>query len=231
MNAHENFRDQSQHHRDRPPAAKPVKRSYTIPCASTFRDAVEALARRREVNAADLVRSVALMLAPEAIAAFPDPGGPPADDRETVILKSGKAKGRPWRRKPRLQVRMAAGQRVEDLRRALAIALAMDRGEARVLLDAPNEGLPAVIADREELTRLRATVSALAFEPLPGGINTRAEALHVLGFPPDSRPDSQLARARFRALASIHHPDAEYGSHLRMSQLNSAMEVLARRDP
>ena len=64
------------------------------------------------------------------------------DDRETVILKSGTAKGRPWRRKPRLQVRMAPGFEVEFMRRALAIALALDQGETRVLLhseDAPQE--------------------------------------------------------------------------------------------
>jgi len=210
------------------PGGKAVKQSYTIPCATAFRDAVESLAARRGVNAADLARSVALMLGAEAIAVYPDPGEPAADDRESVILKSGKAKGRPWRRKPRLQVRMAAGFDVPTLRRALAIALDMDRGEARVLLDAPARGLPAPLGDPEEVLRLKAMVSALAFDPLPGGIETQAQALHVLGFPPGSRPDAAMARARFRALATIHHPDSDHGSHERMSQLNSAMEVLNR---
>lgn len=71
------------------------KRSYTIPCAAAFRDAVEALAARRGANAADLARSVVLMLDSWTIAAYPDPGGPDVDDREHVILKSGGAKGRP----------------------------------------------------------------------------------------------------------------------------------------
>ena len=35
-------------------------------------------------------------------------------------------------------------------------------------------------------------------------------------------------RARFRMLAAIHHPDSGHGSHERMSQLNSAMDILGR---
>lgn len=31
-----------------------------------------------------------------------------------------------------------------------------------------------------------------------------------------------------RMLAAIHHPDSGYGSHERMSQLNSAMDILRR---
>lgn len=209
-------------------APKATKQSYTVPCASAFRDAVEALATRRGVNAADLARSVVLMLDAQTIAAYPDPGGPAADDRERVILKSGKAKGRPWRRKPRLQVRMSAGFDATTLRRALAIALDMDAGKAKVLLDAPARGVAVPLGDPEAVARLKATVSALAFEPLPGGVTTRAEALHVLGFPPGSRPDAATVRARFRALATIHHPDSDHGSHARMSQLNAAMEILGR---
>lgn len=202
------------------------KQSYTIPCSSEFRDAVSRLAERRGVNVADLARSVALMAPDESIAAFPDPGEPEAKDRETVILKSGKAKGRPWRRKPRLQVRMAPGYEVAQLRRALAIVLAMDRGEAAMRLDAPAHGLATPSHDGEELDRLRAMVSVLSFEPLADGVTNRAEALHVLGFPPGNLPDQQMVRGRFRMLATIHHPDGDFGDHSRMSQLNSAVEVL-----
>ena len=81
---------------------------------------------------------------------------------------------------------------------------------------------------REELERLRAMVSVLSFEPLPQGIHSREEALHVLGFPPGRLPDLGELRARFRMLATIHHPDGVYGSHQRMSQLNAAMDVLRR---
>jgi len=61
---------------------------------------------------------------------------------------------------------------------------------------------------------------------LPHGIASRSDALHVLGFPPTARPDKRTIRARFRMLATIHHPDSNYGSHDRMSQLNQAMEFL-----
>lgn len=208
------------------PPSGGAKQSYTIACSSAFRDAVTALAARRGVNVADLARSVALLVPAETLLAFPDPGEPPADDREVVTIKSGASAGRPWRRKPRLQVRMAPGFDALTLRKALGVALAMERGEAAVLLDAPTHGLAATFNDPEEVDRLKAMVSTLAFEPLDDGVQSRAEALHVLGFPPGSRPNEHLVRARFRMLATIHHPDGDYGCHNRMSQLNSAMDVL-----
>jgi len=252
------------------------KKSYTIACSGAFRDAVMALADRRGVNVADLARSVALMAPGDAIAAFPDPGGPGPGDRETVILKSGPAKGRPWRRKPRLQVRMAPGLDSIQVRKALALALALDRGERSVRLEAAGSAdsaakqskaaasgeltetaasgeltetaasgeltetaasgeLSEAAASAElkeanaELDRLRALVSALSFDPLEGGVRTREDALHVLGFPPGPTPAKRVLQARFRLLATIHHPDGAYGSHPRMSQLNAAMEILRGR--
>ncbi|MBC7951732.1 MAG: J domain-containing protein [Rhodospirillaceae bacterium] len=223
--------------------ASAVKHSYTIPCASVFRDAVEALAGRRRVNVGDIARSVLLVMPAALIDGVPDPGDPPNDDRETIILKSGPAQGRPWRRKPRLQVRMAPGYDVTFIRRALALALAMDRGDFVLRLEDPNAKPPAPppppeppppeppppepIADvTEEVERLKAIINVLAFEPLPHGISTRDDALHVLGFAPGARPDKRTIRARFRMLATIHHPDSNHGSHNRMSQLNQAMEFL-----
>lgn len=222
-----------------------VKHSYTIPCASAFRDAVETLAARRHVNVGDIARSVLLVIPPDTIAAFADPGDPGAEDRETVILKSGPSAGRPWRRKPRLQVRMVPGFDVVTIRRALGLALAMDRGELALKIEDPLAPPPppsppppppppperpadhhALAAVNEELERLQAIVNVLSFDPLPSGVTSRADALHVLGFPPNARPDRRMVRARFRMLATIHHPDSNYGSHDRMSQLNQAMELL-----
>jgi len=80
----------------------------------------------------------------------------------------------------------------------------------------------------DELERLRTVVAALQFDPLPGGIVTRDQALYVLGFPPGSIPDQGALRTRFRRLATVYHPDGKDGSHLRMSQLNAAMEMLRR---
>lgn len=238
------------------------KHSYTVSCSSRFRDAVLALAERRKANVGDLARSVMLMLPQDEIDAYVDPGEPESDDREEVILKSGPSQGRPWRRKPRLQVRMSPGLKIPFIRRALNLALAFDRGDLVVAVSDPrrerakhtmqqkptpvaaNDEAAPLPADRaaeaaaeaamearqlelrDELERLRAMVAVLAFEPLDAGVHNRADALHVLGFPPGTIPDQRTLRARFRMLATIHHPDSNYGSHQRMSQLNQAMQLL-----
>jgi hypothetical protein len=219
----------------------PPKRSYTIPCARRFRDAFQALARRLGVNVADLTRSVLLLVPRAVIEAFPDPGGPAADDRETVIVRSGPTKGRPWRRKPRIQVRLGPGYSDSLVRSAMALALALSEGAARIRVEDGSSGRDADDAEDEagarprdgeigeEFGRLRALVSVLSFDPLPEGVRTRADALHVLGFAPESVPGAQEVRTRFRLLATVHHPDGRYGSHLRMSQLNAAMGLLRAR--
>jgi hypothetical protein len=84
----------------------------------------------------------------------------------------------------------------------------------------------AMAAASEEIERLRAIINVLSFEPLPGGVMSRADALHVLGFPPGASPDRRTIRAKFRMMATIHHPDSNHGNHHRMSQLNQAMDVL-----
>ncbi len=210
---------------------KTLKASYTIPCSSSFRDAVESLAGARQVNVADLARSILLVVPKAVIRDVPDPGGPPPGDREETVLKSGPSAGKPWRRKPRLQVRLSPGYDVVTVRRALNLALQLHQGILAVNVEdthaelAPIEPPPEL---REELSRLQAIVSVLMFDPLAEGVTSRAEALHVMGFAPTDRPDRSTVRARFRILATIHHPDSHYGSHQRMSQLNAAMEQLNR---
>lgn len=204
------------------------KHSHTVHCSSLFRDRVLALARKRNVNAADLARSVMLLLPPETISAVPDPGEPPPGDRETVVLRSGPSKGRPWRRKPRLQVRLPKGSDAKTARRALAVALALDAGESRIELRLAGETSASEL--KRDVERLVRVISDLSPPVLPGGVRTAAEALHVLGFPPDADPDPAEIRSRFRALAAIHHPDSGTGDHRRMAQLNQAIEVLRRRD-
>ena len=197
------------------------------------------MADRRKVNVGDLARSILLVVPPVTVANYPDPGEPAADDRETVVLKSGPAEGRPWRRKPRLQVRMPPGHDIPFIRRALSLAMAMDKGEIAVLIQNGGEAKRSeqlekkeqsrrLVEINEELERLKTIVSVLAFEPLADGVRSRQDALHVLGFPPSSDPDTRTLRAKFRMLATIHHPDSHYGSHQRMSQLNQAMEFLKR---
>lgn len=204
------------------------KRSYAIPCASAFRDAVTALAERRRVNAGDLARSVLLLVPRDVVARYPDPGEPAPDDREQVVLKSGPSANKPWRRKPRLQVRLPDGFKIPEIRRALGMALAMEEGGVSLTLE---EGRKPKLGDRlkkaeGEVDRLKGAVMALAFEPLDNGIRTRADALYVMGFPPNARPDQKAIRARFRMLATIHHPDSGFGHHERMTQLNEALSTL-----
>lgn len=214
-----------------------VKRSYTVPCASDLRDAVTDLAQRKGVNVGDLARSLLLTVTPDDLRALPDPGGPAPGDREEIILKSGPSKGRPWRRKPRLQVRMAPGYDIADIRRALALCLAIDRGDM-VIRPQSRTAIHADGAARGDLDRLKrevrdqrdqflAIISVLSPPPLKQGITSREDALHVLGFAPSDRPSGREIRARFRMLATIHHPDADHGDHGRMAQLNAAMDRLS----
>ena len=204
------------------------KRSYAIPCASAFRDAVTALAERQRVNAGDLARSVLLLVPRDVVTRYPDPGEPTPDDREQVVLKSGPSANKPWRRKPRLQVRLPDGFKIPEIRRALGMALAMEEGCVSLNLE---EGRKPKLGDRlkkadYEVDRLKGAVMALAFEPFDNGIRTRADALYVMGFPPNARPDQKAIRARFRMLATIHHPDSGFGHHERMTQLNEALSTL-----
>jgi hypothetical protein len=201
------------------------KKSYAIACGSAFRDRVLALAARRGVNVGDLARSVMLVAPPAAVAAMEDPGEPAPGDRETIVLKSGPGAGKPWRRKPRLQVRLPAGHAVPTLRRALNLALAMDAGTRKIRIeDGTRPGVEAQLRDANvELNRLRAMIRALSFSPLRDGVKTRTDALYVLGFPPNAKLGADVVKSRFRSLASIHHPDGAHGDTRRMSQLNEAM--------
>ena len=118
------------------------------------------------MNVADLARSALLLVPEELIRQFPDPGGPPSGDREQTVLKSGPSKGRPWRRKPRLQARLTSGYDVSMVRRALNLMLALDRGDSSIAIEDPNATKvekPDISEEfKEEMERLRAMVSGSA---------------------------------------------------------------------
>ena len=208
-----------------------TKKSYAIPCSSAFRDRVQALADRRGVNAGDLVRSVMLVVPPAAIAAMADPGEPGDHDRETITLKSGPGAGKPWRRKPRIQVRLPGGHTIPELRRALNLALAMAAGQQTIRVE--DSSVPAAEKKlreaQQELDRMRGIIRSLSFSPLRNSVKTRSDALYVLGFPPNAKLSADAIKSRFRALAAIHHPDSAFGDTRRMSQLNEAMATLRTR--
>ena len=207
------------------------KKSYVVPCSSGFRDAVAALAEVNGLNTADIARSVMLLVPNETIRAYPDPGEPLPNDREEVILKTGLNAGKPWRRKPRLQVRLPAGYSIIDIRRALGLALALNAGSLKVVLEDTNHPR---IEDRLEVAegnieRLTSALSAISYQPIERGVETNADALYVLGFHPHSRPTRADIKARFRMLAQIYHPDAIFGDTYRMGQLNAAISFLRKR--
>lgn len=202
-------------------------RSYTIPCPTAFRDRVTNLARRRGVSVADLVRAVQLLVPPELLAKVADPGEPAEVDREAVQLKTGPSKDRRMRRKPRLQARLTGDHAVADLRRALRLALDLAEGGTTLRLEAAGTADAAAL-HQEEVERLKLTVQALAFEPLTEDIRSRSEALYVLGYPPWATPDQRVLRSRFRALATVYHPDNPTGDTVRMAQLNAAIAFLTR---
>lgn len=213
------------------PQEEAKNRSYVVSCASEFRDSVLELAERRKVNAGELARAV-LLLMPGDAAAFPDPGEPDPADRETVILKSGANVGKNWRRKPRLQLRLPTGHSPAGIRRALALALAMDRGDYTMRVEDGRQPTSdqRLKEAKSEITRLRYQVKAMSFEPLKHGVQTHSDALYVLGYPPDAVPGTDEIRKRYRKLAAIHHPDSGQGEHCRMTQLNEAVERLTKSE-
>lgn len=220
-------------------AEGPLSRTYAVACSSAFRDAVTALARRRGVGIADIVRAVLYVIDARIIEACPDPGGPMASDREEVVLLSGPSKNRVLKRKPRIQARLPDGLKAETIRKSLALALAMDKSAVGLKLVDPSApavatmtpGLMTEMSQKlarveDENRRMRQVINDLSFPPLEGGVRNRAEALFVLGFPPFAQPDARLLKERYRLLARIHHPDGGFGDHGRMSQLNAAFAIL-----
>ncbi len=212
--------------------SEPRGRAYVVPCPSGFRDRVTALAERRGVSAGDLARAVLLLLPGAALAKVADPGEPAPDDREIVTLRSGPSKGRVLRRKPRLQVRLPAGHTMADLRRALSLALDLSEGDQEIAVETDRDRAARAEAGRtadklsDEIGTLRRTIETIRLRPLEKGVNSRGDALHALGFSPYAMPDRTAIRSRYRQLARIYHPDAPFGDHVLMSQLNQALERL-----
>ena len=211
---------------------EPQARAYVLPCSSTFRDKVMALAARRGVSAGDLARSVLLLISKDVLSRTVDPGEPSPEDREIVKLQSGLTKGRTLKRKPRLQLRLPAGHDMAELRRALSLALDLEAGEQEIAVendaDRQTKAEPGRVRDgqSDEINSLRRIIDTIALRPLENGVTSRVEALHVLGFSPFVTPDRASIRSRFRQLARVYHPDAPLGDHVLMSQLNEALERL-----
>ncbi len=105
-------------------------------------------------------------------------------------------------------------------------ALKRERHHHRQELEAIKRTSAKAQEEREEM---RALVNILAFDLLPTGISTVADARYVLGFPPSAALTKQTVKARFRLLSQIYHPDKTTGDTARMGQLIEASRFLERR--
>ena len=204
----------------------PSSRSYVVPCPRDFRDRVTAAAAERGASPADLARAALLLAGEDRVRAWPDPGEPARGERETVVIKSGASKDRALRRKPRLQVRLPEGVEIPMIRKALALALALETGEAALRVEPKRGGLEERYAAlEEEVVRAREAIQTLS-PPEINRIDTVADALHVMGFPPYAQPTPDGLRGRYRDLAKILHPDAPFGDNARMGLVNDAFRIL-----
>jgi len=227
--------------------------TYTIPCPSAFRQCVLDLSIQRDVSVSDLARAALTILPEAAIARHRDPGEPDAADRVPVpAQQDDEARALepelPLLQAPWLEVEADDGLSIEHIRRALALVVDIADGVMGVGLVDEADDITALTpkqrerrsitgrrrkdyerdAFAEENARLRATVSVLAFDLLPFGVSSREDALYVLGFPPHAKPTPNEVKARFRLLATVHHPDSGFGTHDRMTQLNAATTLLRR---
>ncbi len=210
--------------------------SIAIVCTVAFRRQVLALVAKRKVSVGDLLRSIAILLPPEALEEalekMPDPGDPPLFERENIVIKSGTHKGETLKRKPRLQARLKDNliipKDTATLRKTLALALALDKREWALSLENTKQREHRETRhDKTEqrITELERGIERLAFRPLPSSCRTLEDACYIFGFRTSVRPSEELVRRRFRDLASVFHPDAVKGDHERMSQLNQAMQL------
>lgn len=204
----------------------------SISCSKVFRDEICALAERRGVSVAALLRAVYILLPLHIIEKFDDPGEPTRQERDIVILKSGAQKGQTIHRKPRLQLRLPAEldgkNNYSIIRRALAIAIALEKQECELSIESTLQQKQRQKLESKTNSRvqeLERGIERLAFVPLTSNCRTLEDACYILGIRAGRKPTEKLVRQRFRDLASVFHPDAIKGDNERMSQINQAMRL------
>jgi hypothetical protein len=208
---------------------------YTVPCQAGFRGSVLALARRRGIDAADLVRMVLVLVAPAVRASVADPGEPMApgaangNDRDTPLRRHA-GRPPPPGLTPTLVLRLEPGLDHATIRQALAVALALDDPKDHRLT--PTDEHNRLIASVEKLeyrnAALARAIDRLSFRPRPGRLSLR-DAAAMLGFASERDCDEQLVTRRFRELAPIFHPDTGIlPCRERMAQLIDARNLLVK---
>ncbi|MEI6557552.1 MAG: hypothetical protein WCO00_04035 [Rhodospirillaceae bacterium] len=203
---------------------------YTVPCQAGFRSAVLALAKKRGVDAAELVRMVLTLVAPAVRAAVPDPGVPGADDREASMRPPGPGRRMVPALVPTLVLRLDPDLDHPTIRQALAVALALDDPKGHRLVRQDEHARLTTSVERLEYRNraLANAVDRLSFRPRSGRLGLRDAAL-MLGFASEHDFDEHLVTKRFRELAPIFHPDTGIlPCRERMAQLIDARNLLIK---
>jgi len=202
---------------------------YAVPCPTAFRAAVEALADRMATTPSQLVRSAMTLCDPMTHASIADPGDPGRQDRDVFTRRLPDGRSRQVRRIPRLRLRLPAGLSHEQIRRALALALALNDGNGFVLTPQDQLRAEARQRDRQQdlIDRLRQAMDQLAFRQPVQPVHTVGDAAQLFGFQHIYGLDERAVTARYRQLAALFHPDGglvENGD--RMAQLADARRIL-----
>jgi hypothetical protein len=206
---------------------------YTVPCHRPFRSAVLALADRRGVEIAELVRGVLALVDRSIRDAMPDPGEPSGEDRDAMVPRrqAGDERRTVPHLVPSLVLRLEPGLSHAIIRRALALALALaERDGWRLVPAAELARLTSTIEKLEYRNRaLAAAVERLSYRKLDRPVDDVQEAIEVLGLLGEGRFDEQRVVRRFRELAPIYHPDTGLlPCRQRLAQLIEARNVLVR---
>ena len=202
---------------------------YTVPCRACFRGAVLALAKKRGVEASELVRMVLTLVSPALRASIPDPGIP-ADDDIDATRPPGTGRRMTPTLVPTLVLRLDPDLDHATIRQALAVALALDDPKSHRLVREDDHARLASSVERLEYRNraLANAVERLSFRPRPGRLGLRDAAL-MLGFASENEFDEQLVTKRFRELAPIFHPDTGIlPCRDRMAQLIDARNLLIK---
>lgn len=206
---------------EREKANGPQLRTYQVRCRRDLYRTLNDQAGQAGATITHLVRSALGMLTRPALDSLSDPGAPRPADSHRVGHKV---------ETPVLRLRLPVGLTVVEVRKVLGFIAELSEGALHVVPRTELTTLHRRIGEQSaDIERLREGFALIAFEPLPNGVRSRFEALHVLRFPPGAEPKPEEVTARFRALAAVLHPDARLvNDHTHMVQLIEARKLLQR---
>lgn len=128
----------------------------------------------------------------------------------------------------RIALRVSPQWERQAVRQAILLASGLERSVYSITPAGQVETLTNALArETQRNAQLLDYLERLSFAPLPDGVRSDADALHVLGMPHTSLGDSEALARRFRAIAPVYHPDTGLpNSHGRMVQVLDARRRL-----